>query len=225
MPACTPSSSSSKAKLEMSEIMAETDVVRPVTSVIKGHNDALMAEVARLWIKPEDVVVDLTFGKGNFWKTYSPPHLVSYSGDFTNTGWHSSWVDVVVFDPPYTSPGGRATSTIDDFNDAYGLHDTPPTPALLHDLITEGLDECDRILKPGGLLMVKHANYISSGKYQQGHYWILLHAEDMGMEQVDEFILHSGTGPQPKLNPDGSPRRQVHSRRAHSFLSIFRSHS
>ena len=38
---------------------------------------------------------------------------------------------------------------------------------------------------------------------------------------ADLFIHHSGMGPQPKTNLDGTPRRQVHSRRAHSYLVVF----
>lgn len=41
-------------------------------------------------------------------------------------------------------------------------------------------------------------------------------SEDIQFEQVDEFVHFSGTGPQP-------PRpRQFHSRRAHSFLCVFK---
>ncbi len=34
-------------------------------------------------------------------------------------------------------------------------------------------------------------------------------------------VIATGTGPQPLTNRDGTPRRQVHSRRAHSFLCVF----
>lgn len=46
--------------------------------------------------------------------------------------------------------------------------------------------------------------------------------DDAGFDLVDEFILAGKPGPQPKTNPDGSPRRQVHARRAHSVLMIAR---
>lgn len=195
---------------------------KPVQSVIKGNNDALMAEVARLWIKPDDVVADLTYGRGAFWKLYRPNGLICHTDDFIHTGWESEWLDVVVFDPPHIAPGGRQTSTVPDFNDAYGLDIVPATVTGADEMYWLGMDEAERVLKPGGIMMVKCSNYISSGKFHRSHDWVIACGDELRLTQIDEFILHSGTGPQPKNNLDGSPRQQVHSRRAHSFLVILK---
>jgi hypothetical protein len=69
--------------------------------------------------------------------------------------------------------------------------------------------------------MVKCCDFVESGRRWWGHRATQEAADDLGLDQVDEFVLVSGTGPQPLKNLDGSPRRQVHSRRAHSFLCIF----
>jgi hypothetical protein len=205
-----------------------------VQSVVKcATNGPLIAAAATLWIGDHDVVVDATYGRGQFWTKCRPAHLVGHDlitdgVDFRHLPEADATVDVVVFDPPYISPGGRDSSTLDapgrpngDFNARYGLHYTPKSPAELSALIAEGIREANRVLKPKGRLMVKCMDYVSSGGLYLGRHHVVATALALGMRQVDEFVHHSGTGPQPTENPDGTPRRQIHSRRAHSFLCVF----
>lgn len=193
-------------------------------------NGPLMAAVAKLWIRPGDTVVDVTYGRGMFWTHYGHPgpfitHDLAIDGvDFSHLPELDHSVDVVVLDPPYTAIGGRATSTLPDFNDRYGLIAAPANPDELRQLIAAGIKEAARILSPGGRLLIKCADYISSGKYQTGLQHVLNTGVDAGLEIVDIFIHHSGTGPQPTKNLDGTLRRQVHSRRAHSYLVVFKAH-
>jgi hypothetical protein len=213
---------------------------RPVLSVVDERRNArLIAEAARLWIHPGDIVVDVTYGRGLFWKRYRPEHLICHDlykldgVDCRALPEADSSVNVVVLDPPYTSPGGRKTSTIPDFNDRYGLDTAPKRAGELDDLIVGGIAEAARILKPGvivpkrgqpitaGRLMVKTMNYVTGGRYHQGHKFVIQAAEDAGLEQLDEFIHLSGTGAQPRLNADGTVRRQLHSRRSHTLLCVF----
>ena len=49
-----------------------------VTTVVHGHNSDLIASAAQLYIKPGDVVLDVTYGKGNFWKKYRPENLITH---------------------------------------------------------------------------------------------------------------------------------------------------
>jgi hypothetical protein len=70
------------------------------------------------------------------------------------------------------------------------------------------------VVKPGGRLFVKVIDYVTGGRFQPGHYHVVSTAINAGLELVDEFIHYSGTGP-------GSWDRQIHSRRAHSFLCVF----
>jgi hypothetical protein len=162
----------------------------------------------------------MTYGKGNFWTDYRPANLTTHDiaidgVDFRNLPHDSGSFDVVVFDPPYITQGGRDTSTIPDFLDAYGLVEVPKTVTELNLLIWAGMVEARRVLAPKGRLLVKCMDYINGGRYVQGRHTIVRYAEDLELEQVDEFVHYSGTGPQP-------PRpRQLHSRRAHSFLCVF----
>jgi SAM-dependent methyltransferase len=203
-----------------------SDETRVNSVVLERKNGPLIAKAARLWFRPGDLVVDVTFGKGNFWTHFEPQfflaHDLKYDGvDFRALPYDDGVFDVVVLDPPYISPGGRETSTITKFNDAYGLKASPATPLGGAALMAEGIKEGARVLRPGGRLLVKCANYISGGEFFPGRHLAVVAANHNRLVQVDEFIHASGPGPQPKFNLDGSTRRQVHSRLAHSFLLVF----
>lgn len=195
-----------------------------VESVVKNkYNGPLLAAVAQLWIHDADLVVDVTYGKGNFWTKYRPANLVAHDldpekgdgVDFRHLPELDNTVDVVVFDPPYIAQGGRDTSTVPDMLDRYGLHDVPKTSDDVHALITAGMTEAHRVLRPKGRLLVKCMNYINGGKYIASHHHVVSVAIELGMVQVDEFIHHSGLGPQPIRE------NQYHARNAHSFLCVF----
>jgi hypothetical protein len=194
------------------------------------RNGDLIAEVAKLWMKPEYTVVDITSGNQKWWTKFRPEDLICHDldpekgdgVDFRALPEEDGSVDVVVFDPPFVSVGGRKTSTITGMLESYGLVHAPNTPAGVDDLIYEGITEAARIVRTGGFLWLKCMSYISSGKFHQGHNIAVNNALFDGYwTQVDEFIHHSGPGPQPTTNLDGTPRRQVHSRNVHSFLCIF----
>jgi hypothetical protein len=189
-----------------------------VQSVVEGDNADLMYEVARLWIRPQDLVLDTTYGRGLFWSRLPWLEVEPYQGDFTRLPFVPESFDVVIYDPPYTSTGGDATSTIDDFNDRYGLGKVKGAGNLFAYNVT-GLAECARVSRR--LVMVKCADFVESGHKQWGHQATIDAAKALALKRTDEFVLFSGTGPQPKQNLDGTPRRQVHSRRAHSFLCVF----
>jgi len=198
-----------------------------VQSVVKCvTNGPLIAAAAQLWIKDTDLVVDMTYGRGKFWTCYCPARLVGHDlitdgVDFRHLPEADGTVDVAVFDPPYVSMGGRETSTKPDFTDRYGLIEAPSSPAELAKLIAQGIREGNRILRPKGRLMVKCMDYVSSGGLFLGRHHVVTTALGLGMRQVDEFVHHSGVGPQPTEHLDGTPRKQYHARRAHSFLCVF----
>jgi hypothetical protein len=112
-------------------------------------------------------------------------------------------------------PGGRSTSTIDSFNDRYGLHTTPTTPSANQESINAGVDEAHRILRDGGILAVKCMDFISSGSFWPGTHLTTEHAVCAGFALVDRFEHVRRPGPQP-------PYRQIHARRNLSTLLVFR---
>ena len=70
-----------------------------VQSVVRcPTNGPLLAAAAQLWIAPEDLVVDVAYGRGKFWTQYRPDRLVA----------HDLALDSVDFRSP--PPGTRPAS-------------------------------------------------------------------------------------------------------------------
>lgn len=197
------------------------DLPGTITSVLRGTNGLLIETVHRLGlVADEDRVLDVTYGLGSWWVRWRPPRLVGHDlycldgVDFRHLPEADRSVDVVTFDPTYVLMGGRDTTTVAGFVDRYGMRQ-PTTLAQLFGDIEAGLAEAYRVLVPAGRLLVKCQDFISSGRFVTGHHRVVSAALALGFEQADELVHYSGTGPQPP------GRRQVHSRRAHSFLCIF----
>lgn len=163
--------------------------------------------------------MDVTYGRGLFWSNYRPAQLMTHDiaidgVDFRNLPEADASVDVIVLDPPYISTGAIETSTMPEFLDRYGLAYAPKGAKELLQFVCDGVREAHRVLRHKGRLLVKCMDYVESGRLVLGRHHVVTTALALGMEQVDEFIHYSGTGP-------GAWERQVHSRRAHSFLCVF----
>lgn len=175
------------------------------------------------YIKDTDHVLDPTYGKGVWWSKWRPEKLIHsdidavVSVDFREMEWADGEFDVIAYDPPFVSIGGRRGSRMDEMYDRYGLKEAPRSPAELQVLINDGLSECTRVLRRGGLLLCKCQDYVSSGKLWSGTYRTQYHAtEVLGLETVDRLERVGRPRPQPQRP------RQVHARRNLSTLFVFR---
>lgn len=186
-------------------------------------NAELIADVANLgYVRPQDSTLDMTYGKGVWWRKFRPDHLVFHDlrldgVDFRCLPEESASFDVVAFDPPYVCVGGRATSGVEDMYDRYGLIDAPSTPSALQCLIDDGLAEAARVVRSKGVVLVKCQDYVSSGQLWSGTHRTLTRAMGLGLTLVDRFEHYSTT---PRPQPTG--RKQVHARRNLSTLFVLR---
>ena len=186
-------------------------------------NGHLILDAYRIgYLKDTDTILDPTYGKGVWWQQWRPQNLVTRSNvedpsfDFRRTEFSEGQFDAIAYDPPYVSVGGRATSNQKDMYDHYGLLNAPKTPLELQWLINDGLTEMYRIVKPGGIVLVKCQDYISGGKMFLGTHFTLTHAIKLGFLVIDRWE-HVGRG-----RPQPSGRRQVHARRNLSTLFVFK---
>lgn len=139
-------------------------------------NGHLIADVARLgFLRADLVTIDPTFGRGRWWTIFRPASLFAHDikkdgVDFRRLPYPGGFFEQAVFDPPYVCYGGRTTNggQMVDFLDAYGLRDAPSTPKRLHAMNADGMRELDRVTVPGGIVAVKTADYVSSGRVVDG---------------------------------------------------------
>lgn len=190
-------------------------------------NAELIADVARLgYLRKEWVTLDPTYGRGVWWKLWRPNVLVTndqfvpgamFNRDFCSLPFNDDEFDAVAFDPPYVSVGGRETSGIKKMHEGFGLTDAPTSPRGVQDLINAGLIEMHRVVKRGGIVLVKCQDYISSGKFWPGVYFTQWEADRIGFEMADRFLHLSTTS-----RPQPAHKRQMHARNNVSTLLVLR---
>lgn len=106
--------------------------------------------LAPLYFREHDIVLDPTWGKGNFYTIYEPKHLIKHDKytldgvDCRGLPEEDGSVDTVVLDLPLISKGGRHTSGMKEFDKAYGLKAAPKTPAGVHKVVRGGIKEAFR---------------------------------------------------------------------------------
>lgn len=209
---------------------AEAPVLAAATWQTNAH---LIEDMARLgYLRDTDHVLDPTYGRGVWWQRWRPERLTAHDldptkapngpMDFTALNYPDGTFDAVTFDPPYMAPGGRKTTSTGDFNDRFGLHTTPARPDSNQVLINDGIAEANRVVRRGGIVLVKCMDYINGGQLWMGTHHTLTHALELGMAVVDRLEHVGRPGPQPTVNLDGSPRRQLHARRNLSTLFVLR---
>lgn len=185
-------------------------------------NAQLMADCAALGYLPEPVI-DMTYGKGRFWTEYQPGELITndldetrgadYCENFCRLPFVGDSFGAAVFDPPYKlngtgGGGGPATSDAD-----YGVVARASIDGR-HALMRLGLIEAFRITRPGGFVLAKCQDQVSSGKMQWQTDMLTRVAEERGHRKVDELHVRGY-----RAQPAG--RRQRHARRDYSTLLVF----
>ena len=184
-------------------------------------NGDLIADVVKMgYLYQSDVVLDPTYGLGVFWSKWRPDNLIAsdlnpskspagHSVDFCNLPHPPDWFDAVVFDPPY-----KLNGTPSDTDARYGV-DVVRTWQDRHRLIRDGITECVRVLRPGGFLLLKCQDQVSSGKVRWQTIEFANHAASCGGMTLEDVFMPMGYRPQPP------GRRQLHTRRNYSSLMIF----
>jgi len=192
----------------------------PILTSIQGNNDALMAQVMRLYAQPDDIVADVTYGNGVFWRLVDiskydfRPTDIQTGVDCRELPYADYEIDIVVLDPPYMN---RSSAMLREDLDGYRNNQrTEVGEKAVLDLYYAAMDEAYRVLAENGLLMVKCMDQVEAGHQCWGHIDIFNYATKvLLMEAADLFILTRVSAPIMRH------KTQVHARKNHSYLWIF----
>ena len=185
-------------------------------------NGVLIADVAQLgYMHDDDIVIDVTYGRGVFWSKWRPRTLVVHDlkidgVDFRSIPHPDGSADVGVIDGPY-----KLNGTPDpDVDERYGV-DVEMHWTERIALIEAGMTELGRVLRPyrrgqrKSRMLVKCQDQVCSGAIRWQTDIFTRHAQTLGFAKVDRFDLLGNMRPQP------GGRSQKHAHGRPSTLLVF----
>ena len=189
---------------------------------INGKNEDLIPVVLNVYAKDGDVIADVTYGNGNFWKKvdlvrydFYPSDIKTNGYDFRSLPYDDNFFDIVAFDPPYMH--GSSAPIHANLDKPYGNNQRESWGRkYVYSLYFDGIKESLRILKQSGILLVKCQDQIESGKNYFDHIIIYDMAKEMNFIAEDLFILSRNQVPMMR-HP-----YQLHARKNHSYMWVFR---
>lgn len=174
-----------------------------------------------LYINEDQIQLDPTFSKGNFYKKIKhplekfdlfPQTIDTIKSDANNLPKESNSVSSIMFDPPFIVGHTRQKPTGIIGERFHGFRYIKD----LWDWYDECLIEFYRILKTDGVLVFKCQDTISSGKQWLSHVYIINQAEKVGFYTKDLFVLLA------KNRIIGHNHKiQKHARKFHSYFLVF----
>jgi DNA modification methylase len=180
-----------------------------------GTNADLIPNVVDMYANKGDVIYDVTYGKGVFWRNVDLNEYI-FKGtdlmdgvDFTNLPYENDSADIVVLDPPYMHGGATVKKSI---NDCYQNKNTSHESVIR--LYAGGILEAARVLKKKGMIWVKTQDEIESGKQRMSHCEIMELLKMFGFDIQDLFILLSNNTPAMREKYQNTARKN------HSYLII-----
>jgi hypothetical protein len=191
-----------------------------------GTNDVLFPQILSIYVKPGNIVADVTFGKGVFWRNVPKEAYKLLSTDLSSgtdcrsLPYKDKSVDCVVFDPPYMhTPGGSAHVGHQNFEQYYknnkAVSDKKYHEAVL-DLYFSAAREAWRILRVGGFYIVKCQDEVCANRQRLTHVEIINELITYGFIAEDLFVVIRNGKP-------GVSRmiKQAHARKNHSYFIVF----
>ena len=188
-------------------------------SAVVGNNADLMENIAPLWIKENDFVIDVTFGRGVFWKKLEGlPHrghdIAKDGVDCRNIPYDDRSVDVVVFDPPYRPSHGSKLDDGNGLKKAYRLNGLDTINDVV-ELYRDGIQEATRVLKPNGRMLCKCQDMSYGHRLHLVSLDVLRIMIENDIDLADQYILVNNS----RLS-SSKWKKQERARRSHSILWV-----
>ena len=193
-----------------------------------GANSDVFPLILGLYLPKGSTVADVTYGKGVFWRNVPKgAYRVKASDirdgvDCRSLPYRSLSIDCVVLDPPYMHTPGTAYGGQRGFEAYYRNRardvsgDRKYHDAVL-DLYYRASREAYRVLKAGGLLIVKCQDTVCSNRQRLTHVEIINELSRMNYQVEDLFLVVRNNRPGVSRT-----KKQVHARKNHSYFLVFR---
>jgi len=180
-----------------------------------GTNADLLPDVMGMYANDGDIVADVTYGKGVFWRNvdmgcydFRPTDLLTGT-DFSDLPYKDSSIDILVLDPPYMHGGATIKKSI---NKCYQNRNTSHESVIR--LYASGILEAARVLKKKGKIFIKCQDEIEGAKQRMSHVEIMSLLDLFGFRLLDLFVLVQSTKPAMR------EQYQKTARKNHSYLLV-----
>jgi tRNA G10 N-methylase Trm11 len=204
--------------------------MNPVLTAKQGTNADLFPDIMRLYVPEGSKVLDMTYGRGVFWKNIDKTKytltmndldpdrgVTSYDAADLPDEWEG-YFDAVVYDPPYLYTGGFRTlkKSIDKgYKNKVRASKGISGVARVHQMYAKAYIEAYRVIKKKGIFIVKCMDQVMSGRQTWMHSEMQRLAEILGFKSKDLFVMvANGT-------PTMRHKTQKHARRNHSYFLVF----
>jgi hypothetical protein len=141
---------------------------RPMSAQVSVSNSEMINMILEFYTKPHDIIADVTYGFGNFWKKQLPDRWFLFSDiepiderirkmDYNHLEYHNSTINCLVFDPPYAKQNFSFDYRHKGSNESDKVTYSEDNSYWNAD---HGLPEQEfvRVLKQNGLIIHKHSN-------------------------------------------------------------------
>ncbi len=191
-----------------------------------ASNDEVFPDILSLYVAPGSVVADVTYGRGVFWRRVPEGVFrvlatdIATGTDCRELPYQDGAIDCVVFDPPYMhTPGGTAHVNHQNY-EGYYQNNRANSGKKYHeavlDLYFTAAREAWRVLRPGGIYIVKCQDEVCANIQRFTHIEVINELTTYGFVAEDLFVVVR------KGKPGVSRMlRQAHARKNHSYFLVF----